>query len=89
MFYSTIAGPVSVYEEISLINSFSLHNKYKTKTLILQNGILLEKLIAPEIKKCPPIMQPEGSLSCSQKPATGPCPRPDIYIYSTHPPSCF
>jgi hypothetical protein len=39
---------------------------------------LLEKLIVTQhVKKYPAsFMEPEGSLPCSQKPATGPCPQP-------------
>jgi hypothetical protein len=31
------------------------------------------------VTKIPPFMDPEGSLLCSQEPATGPYPEPDEY----------
>jgi len=31
-------------------------------------------------RNCPPFMEPEGSLHCSQQPATGPYPESDFPI---------
>jgi hypothetical protein len=46
----------------------------------------IEKLIIFQlVKKCPPFMDPEGSLLCSQGPASGPYLEPDEF--SPHPPT--
>jgi len=37
------------------------------------------------IKKFPTFMEPKGSLSCPQEPATSPCPQTDES--SAHPPN--
>jgi hypothetical protein len=53
--------------------------------LIPWSRVLLEKPTVTQLVK--PFMEPEGSLPCSQQPATGPCPEPDDS--SPHPPYCI
>jgi len=39
--------------------------------------VLLEKLVVTQSRNSSPFMKPEGSLLCSQEPATNPYPEPD------------
>jgi hypothetical protein len=50
---------------------------YFISTLPLLINSMEKKLIVSQLVKNPPFMGPEGSLTCSQQPATGPLPEPD------------
>jgi hypothetical protein len=52
--------------------------KYRLITLTPWSRVLLEKLTVTQlVKKFPPSMKPESSLSCSQEPTAGYYPEPD------------
>jgi len=52
-----------------------INKKYKETE---EEEVLLYKLtVAQHVKKFPAFMKPEGSLPCSQHPATGPYPEAD------------
>jgi len=53
-------------------------NRVLTDQLTSWSRIILEKLIVTQLaNNHPPLMEPEGSLPCSQGPAISPYPEPD------------
>jgi hypothetical protein len=58
-----------------------------TDRLPLRNTVLEKLTVRSAQSRNSPDNEPEGSLPCSQKPATGPCPEPDKS--SPHPSTLF
>jgi hypothetical protein len=50
---------------------------YKDNYEILWSRVLLEKLIVAQSRNSLFLIEPEGSLLCLLKSASGPCPKPD------------
>ena len=85
----TRAFPLSTYPLQLQCHCVYGQDKYVLKHLLNPwSRVLLEKPISTQpVKKFPAFMEPEGSLPCSQKPATCPCPETDQS--SLWPPSHF
>jgi hypothetical protein len=76
--HKKVSIPASRIRPLPFALKYFLENNLLINEQSPRNRALFEKLsVAQMVKYSPPVVEPEGSLPCSQEPDNGSCHKPD------------